>query len=368
MKENRLPVAEPLIGEKELEYVSDAVRSGWVSSRGKYVEMFEGKFAGYCGSAYGVSTANGTVALHLALESLGIGVGDEVIVPTLTFIATANVVTYTGAKPVFCDAQREYWCIDPLRIEEKITPRTRAIIPVHLYGHPADMDPIMELAKRYNLYVIEDAAEAHGAEYKGRKVGSIGDIGAFSFFGNKIITTGEGGMIVTNDQQIAERADLLKNQGTEPSRKYWHPVIGFNYRMTNLQAALGVAQTERLDEFVEKKRLIAKWYQEMVTVDGVTFQSEASWARSAYWMPSIVVDEQKLGVSRDELMERFDERGIETRPVFYSLHTLPPYRDSEEFPVSERLSRGGINLPSGVSLQQGDVARVAGALNELGRP
>ena len=238
----RLPIAEPSLGEKELSYVTECILTGWVSSAGKFVTRFEEIFAEFCGTQHAITTSSGTTALHLALLALGIGPGDEVIVPSLTFIATANAVTYTGASPVFIDSELETWNLDPNLIEEFITPRTKAIIPVHLYGHPVNMAAIVEIAQRHGLVVVEDAAEAHGAKYQGRRVGGIGDLGIFSFYGNKIVTTGEGGMVVTNRADLAEKIRILRGHGMSPERRYWHPVLGYNYRMTNLQAALGVAQ------------------------------------------------------------------------------------------------------------------------------
>ncbi|MEM4522680.1 MAG: DegT/DnrJ/EryC1/StrS aminotransferase family protein, partial [Nitrososphaeria archaeon] len=256
------PVAEPEIGDEELKNVIEAVKSGWVSSKGRFIDEFESSFAKYVGVKYGIATSNGTAALHLALAGLNIGSDDEVIVPDLTFAATINAVLYTRAKPVIVDINPEYWCIDPTKLEKAITSKTKAIILVHLYGHPCDMEPIMEIAEQHNLYVIEDVAEAHGAEYKGRKVGSFGHISCFSFYGNKVITTGEGGMCLTNDREIAERIKILRDHGMSPEKRYWHDVIGFNYRMTNLQAALGLAQLGKIERFIEKKREIAKKYEE----------------------------------------------------------------------------------------------------------
>jgi perosamine synthetase len=236
-----IPVCIPFIGEKELEYVVNCIKMNWISSKGRYVEEFEDKFAKYCGCKYGVSTTSGTTALHLALASLNIKKEDEVIIPAPTMIATAFAVIYCGAKPVLVDAESETWNIDVNKIGEKITEKTKAIMPVHIYGHPSDMDPVMKLAKEHELYVVEDAAEAHGAEYKGRKAGGIGDIGCFSFYANKIITTGEGGMIVTNDEKIAEKARSLKDLAFSKERRFLHTDLGFNYRMTNIQAAIGLA-------------------------------------------------------------------------------------------------------------------------------
>lgn len=360
-----IPVAEPYLGEDELNNVIEAVRSGWVSSKGKFIPEFEGSFAKYCGDKYGVATSNGTAALHLALEALGIGQGDEVIVPTLTFIATANAVRYTGAKPVFADSHPDYWCIDPEKIEQAITPKTKAIIPVHLYGHPCDMDAIIAIAKKHNLYIIEDAAEAHGAEYKGKKVGSFGDTTCFSFFGNKIITTGEGGMCLTNDRELADKMRLLKDHGMRVDKRYWHDFVGFNYRMTNLQAAIGVAQVKRLDEFVERKRTIAKTYSSLLRdIDGVVLPPEMPWAKSVYWMYSILID-TTLMISRDELIKKLGENGIETRPLFYPIHKMPPYESDAVFPIVESLSKRGISLPSGVNLQSQDIAVVAESVKEI---
>lgn len=363
MKERKfIPVAEPELKGKELEYVVRCIETGWVSSMGEFVEKFEEEFAKFCQAKYAVSTANGTVALHLALAGLGIGPKDEVIVPSLTFVATANAVVYTGAKPVFADSEAETWNIDPAEIEKKITKRTRAIIPVHLYGHPANMGPIIELAGKYNLYVIEDAAEAHGAEYKERKVGGIGKVGCFSFYGNKIITTGEGGMVVTNDKKLAERMRFLKDHAMSKERRYYHPEIGFNYRLTNIQAALGVAQLERVDNFIERKRKIASYYNELLTgTPGIVLPPEENWAKNVYWMYSVLVTENSK-LTRDELAKRLKEQGIDSRPFFYPIHKMPPYDKGERLPVAERLSQQGINLPSSVKLSRTDVERVAEAI------
>jgi perosamine synthetase len=362
-----IPVYEPLLGEKELEYVTDCVCSGWVSSLGSYVVRFEESFARFCGVRYGTAVANGTVALHLALRTLDIGPGDEVIVPTLTFVATASAVAHAGARPVFVDAEPDTWNLDPAQVEAAITPRTRAIIPVHLYGHPVDMEPILALAEKHKLWVIEDAAESHGAEYKGRRVGGLGHLGCFSFYGNKIITTGEGGMVVTDDQELAQRATFLKDHAMSSVKRYWHPEIGFNYRLTNLQAALGVAQMERIDEVIRIKRQHAAYYNALLAnVPGLTLPPEAPWALSVYWMYSVLVEEA-YGVGRDELMARLQERGIDSRPFFYPIHTMPPYAAGERFPVAEELSRKGINLPSAATLTEDQIAFIAETLRELSK-
>lgn len=348
-----IPVAEPLLGEKELEYVIDCVKSGWISSMGKYVNEFEGKFSKYCNSKHGVAVANGTVALHLALAALGIGKGDEVIIPDLTFVATANAVLYTGAKPVFVDIDKETWCIDAEKIKAKVNKKTKAIIPVHLYGHPCDMDPIMELAEDKDIQVIEDAAEAHGAEYKGKKVGSIGHVGCFSFYGNKIITTGEGGICLTNDGALAERMRFLKDHGMSKEKRYWHTEVAFNYRMTNIQAAIGVAQLEKIDKVIEIKRKNAALYNSLLKdVKGVVLPAEKKWAKNVYWMYSILVDK------RDELMKKLEKNGIDSRPFFYPIHIMPPYRTNEDFPFTDEISRKGINLPSSPKLTEDEIKKV----------
>ena len=363
-----IPIAEPSLGEEELKNVTEAVKSGWISSKGKFIEEFEQNFSNYCNRRYGVVTSNGTVALHLALKALGIGKGDEVIVPDLTFVAVANTVTYCNAKPVFVDSHPDYWCIDPKKIEEKITSRTKAVIPVHLYGHPCDMDAIMKIAEEHNLYVIEDAAEAHGAEYKSKKVGSYGVVSCFSFYGNKIITTGEGGMCLTNDEELTENMRILRDHGMIPDKRYWYDVVGFNYRMTNLQAAVGVAQLKKLDEFVDKKRQIARWYAEelkdLKEKGLIKLHPEMPGAKCVYWMYSILVEDE-FGMNRDELVKRLEEKGIETRPFFYPMHVMPIYKNSEGFPVAEEISRKGVNLPSGVSLMEGIIEKVVSTIKDI---
>ena len=276
----KIPVAEPDIGKEELENITEAVKSGWISSKGKFILELEEKFSKFIGTKFGVSTSNGTTALHLALEALDIKAGDEVILPTLTFIACANMVKFVGAKPVFVDSHPDYWCIDPKKIEEKLTDKTKAIMPVHLYGHPCDMDPIERIAKKHNLFIIEDCAEAHGAEYRGRKVGSMGTISCFSFYGNKIITTGEGGICLTDDEVLAEKMRIIRDHGMSLQKRYWHEVIGFNYRMTNLQAAIGVAQLGKIDYFINKKRETARMYNQLLNNNGkIVLPPEMPWQK-----------------------------------------------------------------------------------------
>ena len=357
-KRMRLPVAEPSLGEKELSYVTECVLTGWVSSAGKFVTRFEEMFAEYCGTRYAIATSNGTTALHLALLALGIGAGDEVIVPTLTFIATANAVTYTGATPVFVDSEAETWNIDPDLIEQNITPQTKAIIPVHLYGHPAKMNQILEIAKRHNLAVIEDAAEAQGASYQGLTVGGMGELGTFSFYGNKIITTGEGGMVVTNRKDLAEKIRVLRDHGMSKEKRYWHHVLGYNYRMTNIQAALGVAQMERIEQIIATKRQIANTYAAgLRDIPGIKLPPNQTWAENVFWLYSIVIDAQKFGCDRVKLMQQLKAQNIETRPLFPPLHQQPIYNTGQYLPIAENLSQQGLSLPSAATLSINDIKR-----------
>ncbi|MGB9694332.1 MAG: DegT/DnrJ/EryC1/StrS family aminotransferase [Fervidobacterium sp.] len=358
----RIFVAEPEIGKDEIEKVTEAVKSGWVSSKGPLIEEFEEKFAKYIGLKHGIATSNGTAALHLALAALNIKRGDEVIIPTLTFASVANAVIYTGARPVFADSHPDYWCINPNELEGKITEKTRVIIPVHLYGHPCDMESVMKTAKKHDIYVIEDCAEAHGAEYKGRKVGTFGDIACFSFYGNKIITTGEGGMCLTNNDELAQKIRILRDHGMNLEKRYWHEVVGFNYRMTNLQAALGVAQLEKINSFIERKRKIAELYNSLLKdVNGVVLHPEMKWAKNIYWLYSILINEKKFGASRDQLMTELAEKGIETRRFFYPIHTMPPYKkyaNHSAFHVANELSSKGINLPSSTKLTEENIKEI----------
>ena len=354
-----IPISQPSIGEKEIAYVSDAVRSGWVSSLGRYIEAFENQFASFCGTKYALTASNGTTALHLALLAAGIKSGDEVIVPDLTFVATANAVTYIGARPVLVDVESETLCIAPEAIEHAITPRTRAIVPVHLYGHPADMDPINAIAKRHGLIVVEDAAEAHGAEYRGRKVGGLGLCGVFSFYGNKVITSGEGGMITTDDEALFRTAKRLRDHAMSPTRRYWHEEIGYNYRMTNLQAALGLAQLERIDTFLSKRREIMSWYRSRLSSDpSLRLNRDAAWATNAYWMVCVEIN-GLTDAKRQKLMASLRDRGVDSRPYFYPVSDMPMY-PSADTPVAHRYSQSGVNLPSFVDMTEQDVDFVCG--------
>ncbi len=357
--ESFIPVCEPVLDGREREYVLHCLDGNWISSLGKYIPRFEKTFARYCHAAHGVACSSGTAALHLALEALDIQPGDEVIIPAFSLIVSANTVAVIGATPVLVDVEPDTWCIDPRRIEERITPRTRAIMVVHMYGHPADMPRIMDIARRHRLRVIEDCAQAHGATIDDRPVGGIGDVGAFSFYGNKLITTGEGGMLLTNDNAIAQRAALLRNQAFEEER-FVHRAVGFNYRMTNIQAAIGLAQCERLFQKVERKIEIARIYRELLEpCDDIQLPVCRPGAQNVYWMFGIVL-KPSFGPSAAHLRERLAQRGIETRPFFVPLSRQPIYQGDHprwpdlrgDFPVSERLSDCGLYLPSGLSLTE----------------
>ena len=362
-----IPVCEPRLAGNELAYVQRCVETGWISSQGAYVEAFEERFAELCGAKYGIATSNGTTALHLALATLGLGPGDEVIIPTFTMIATANVVRATGARPVFVDSEPHTWNIDPEGIEAKITPRTRAIVPVHTYGHPADMDRIGAIAERHGLAVIEDAAEAHGAEYHGRRAGSLGLAASFSFYANKILTCGEGGMVTTSDPEFARIARILRDHAFSEERHFWHRYPGFNFRMTNMQAAVGLAQCERFDELVARRIENARRYTEGLRgVPGITTPPQAPGIMSVYWMYGLLVDSDRYGRTRDELRELLARRGIETRTFFIPMHLQPIFYTggAERYPVAERLGAGGLYLPSAGTLTERDIGYVVAIVRD----
>jgi perosamine synthetase len=366
-----LPVADTQLDGNELRYVTECIESGWISSAGRFVVDFEQRFAAAMGCRHGVACANGTTALHLALATLGLAPGDEVILPTFTMIATANAVSYTGASPVLVDAEAVTCNMDAAQIEDKLTPRTRAIVVVHTYGHPADMDPILQLARRHGLAVIEDAAEAHGAVYRGRAAGSLGDAAVFSFYGNKIITTGEGGMVTTNNPELARVARRLRDHAFSADRHFWHHYLGFNYRMTNLQAAVGLAQTERLDRLVAARRTNARLYNEALGgVRGLSLPVELADVTNVFWMYALRVEDD-FGCSRDELRRRLARQGIETRTFFIPVHLQPIYFRrfrGQTFPVAEELCRTGLYLPSGPSLTAAEIAWVAERLAAAAAP
>jgi len=361
-----IPVCEPTLGGRELEYVTECIRSNWISSGGRFVHAFEEAYSKQCGARYGIACTSGTTALHLALAALGIGKRDEVILPTFTMIATANAVSYTGAKPVLVDAEPRTWNIDVARVEKKITPRTRVIVPVHTYGHPADMDPLLWLAKKHRLSVVEDAAQAHGAEYKGRKVGSLGFAACFSFYGNKIITTGEGGMITTNDSAFAEKARTLRDHAFSTERHFWHKQLGFNYRMTNLQAAIGLAQTEQFNALVDSRIQNAARYNRLLQgLSGLTLPPQSAGIKNVFWMYAILIEDD-FGLSRDALRKKLASTGIETRSFFIPIHLQPIYRRKfrREFPVSEELCRKGLYLPSSSSLTLKEIETITSQIRK----
>lgn len=366
-----IPVCEPLLAGNELKYVTDAVSTGWISSSGKYVTEFENKFAAYSDCQYGIAVCNGTIALHLALVGLGIGKGDEVILPTFTMIASAFAVCYTGATPVFVDADKDSWNIDVTKIEEKITHRTKAIMPVHIFGKMCKMDVIKSLAEKYNLYILEDAAEAHGATYKGKKAGSFSDMAAFSFFANKNLTTGEGGMVVTSNKEIYDRARYFKNVcfPLDGPRNYQHMDIGYNYRMSNLVAAIGLAQVEKADEYRKMRIRNHKLYRDYLKdVPGIIFQSEPSEdCIDVCWMNTIVIDPEKYGHTKDELIIHLKDNGVDTRLLFTGMHKQKAMLDygcdcSGHYPVCEWLTKNGFYLPSSSNLKECQIAYICNVI------
>lgn len=367
-----IPVAEPDLGPLEEQFVLSAVKSGWVSSIGEYIMQFEKEFALFCDTSYGVSVCNGTVALHLALKAADIGPGDEVIVPALTFVATAAAVCHAGATPVFVDCEAEIGTLDIEAVSRALTPRTKAIIPVHLYGHPVDMDPLLELARSHKLLVIEDAAEAHGALYRGRIVGGLGDMATFSFYGNKILTTGEGGMVTTKDDAIHSRLRILRDHAMDPNRRYWHPEIGYNYRMTNVQAALGVAQLQRYEEISGKRRKVLEAYRSAFAgkEEAVIINPHSDWAEPATWLICALLPEGTSAEKRDLICGKLRQQGFDSRPYFIPLHHMPPYRTfrsvaangGKELIVSDNLAARGFNLPSSTCLSEDVVNNISSAL------
>jgi perosamine synthetase len=367
----KVPLAQPDLSGNEARYVAEAVESTWISSSGPFVERFETEFARLSGSRFALGVANGTVGLHLVLEALGVGPGDEVIVPSLTYIATANAVAYTGASPVFVDVDPVSWCLDVGAVQAAITARTVGIIAVHLYGHPADMDGLSGLAGRNALFLIEDAAEAHGARVRSHPVGGLGTAGVFSFYGNKIVTSGEGGAVTTSDAALDARLRLLRGQGMDPDRRYYFPVRGYNYRLTNVACALLCAQIERFDQMLSSRRTIDWLYRSLLgSLEGLTFQPRADWADPVPWLVSATVGEAAFGVTRDTLADSLADAGVETRPFFIPVHTLPPYQAigaPVHLPVTERLAAHGLNLPTFSGMTEEQVRYVAGAVQATSR-
>lgn len=367
-----LPVAEPDLGPLEERFVLEAVRSGWVSSIGEFIDRLEREFAQFCGVKHCIALSNGTVALHLALVARGVGSGDEVIVPDLTFVATAAAVVHAGATPVLVDVDPTTMCIDPELVERAITPRTKAIIPVHLFGHPAAMDALRDIAKKHGVFLLEDAAEAHGARQGGRRVGSLGDAGTFSFYGNKLITTGEGGCITTDDDGYAKKVRFLKDHAMSPERRYFHPEVGFNYRMTNLQAAIGCAQLSRFEEMRARKAAVLEMYREGLEGSDITLNPSGSGVETVCWLVTAQLPGEWSSDRLAALMRRMrEEHSVDTRPFFVPLHALPPYRGatfiSRGAAVSSALESSGLCLPSSNRLTRDDVLRVMTALRSEAR-
>lgn len=373
-----IAVNEPLIGQAEIENVLECLKTGWISSAGKFIEQFENDWAKACGVRYGVAVSNGTTALEVAVQALELKPGDEVIMPTFTIISCALAVVQAGAIPVLVDSEPRTGGLDVDQVEEKITARTRAIMPVHMYGHPVDMDPLIDLARKHGLIVLEDAAEVHGAEYlSGRagpsptwkRCGGIGDLATFSFFANKLITTGEGGMVVTDNEKLADKMRSLRNLCFRPPRRFYHTELGHNYRLTNLQAAIGVAQIARLDEIVARKRAIAARYtQRLSAISGFRLPLEEAWAKSVYWIYGIVLDDL-LNYDAEEMARRLSAERVETRPYFLGMHEQPVFHDrglfqnsQGQFPVAERLSRRGFYIPSGLAMTDDQIDRTCDAI------
>lgn len=368
-----IPVSEPKIGREEVEYITEAVESGWVSSEGKFISTFEERFATYVQRRYGIAVNNGTNALILALRALNLPQGSEVIIPSFTIISCAIACVYNNLVPVFVDSEEDTWNMDVSKVEEKITKKTKAIMPVHIYGHPVDMDKVLEIAKRFKLYVIEDFAEAIGSEYRGVRCGKFGDISCVSFYANKVITTGEGGMCLTDNKEFAERIRRLRNLAFIPERRFVHYELGFNFRITNIQSAIGLAQLERIQEHVEKKIWIGKKYTKLlkdIEDEGlIKLPVEKEWAKNTYWMYGIVLS-KKLGLKAKEVMKRLEKRGIQTRPFFYPMHLQPAFKKywwfkKESLPVSERLYNYGFYIPSGLTLTEEQITEVANNIKEV---
>lgn len=373
-----IPVNEPRLDGRELEYVTECLQTGWISSSGRFIGQFEDSWAAYCGRRYGVAVCNGTVALQIAVAALNLGPGDEVIMPSFTIISCAMALVFQGAVPVLVDADPVTWCMDVSAVAARITPRTKAIMPVHIYGHPVDMDPLLDLAEKHGLAIVEDAAEAHGAEYlskrgaaeEWRRCGSFGDLSCFSFYANKLVTSGEGGMVVTDDEALAKRLRLLRNLGFGSGRRFLHDELGFNFRMTNVQAAIGKAQVERIDDTVDQKRRIGQRYVEgLASLPGIRLQVERPWARSVWWMNGLVLDKQSSHTAAS-LAQALTALGVETRPFFLGMDRQPALRerglfDGEDYPVTDELAEMGLYLPSGVGLTGEQQEAVIGAVRKV---
>jgi len=365
-----IPVNEPLLNEAARRYVEECITTGWISSEGRFITAFEDSWARYCGVDYGVAVSSGTAALELAVACLELEPGDEVIMPTFTIISCALAITRAGLKPVIVDCDPRTWCLDIDEVAAKITPRTRAIMPVHMYGHPADMDPLLDLARKHNLFIIEDAAESHGATYKGQVVGGIGDLSCFSFYANKIITTGEGGMVLTKHRELSDRLRSLRNLCFRPERRFYHTHAGHNYRLTNIQAAVGLSQVEAIDQHIAQKQWMGKEYTERLSsISQIALPVEEPWATNVYWMYGVVLDDE-VPYDAVELAKRLRAKGVDTRPFFIGMHEQPVLLQQglfagESYPVSERLAKRGLYLPSGLTLTESQLSRVCEAVAEV---
>lgn len=366
-----IPVNQPLLDGNEKRYLMECIDSGWISSEGPFVSEFEKKFAARVGRQHGVAVCNGSAALDAAVVALGIGPGDEVIMPTFTIISCAAAVVRAGATPVLVDSDPLNWNMDVGRIEEKISPKTKAILIVHIFGLPTDVDPILKLAREHGLKILEDAAEMHGQTYRERPCGSFGELSVFSFYPNKHVTTGEGGMIVTDDDLLAERCRSLRNLCFQPRKRFVHEELGWNMRMTNLQAAVGLAQLERLDEFVRRKRAMGRLYTELLRNErSIQLPIRATnYAENIYWVYGVVLSDD-LPFDAEIAMKRLADAGVGTRPFFWPMHEQPVFRKmglfrGESYPVSERLARRGFYLPSGVAVAEEQIERAADAVRQL---
>ena len=358
---NNIPVYEPYLIGNEKKYVNQCLDSNWISSKGEFINKFETKFASYIKVEHATTVSNGTVALHLALMSLSIKKDDEVILPTLSYVASANSIKYVGAKPIFVDSEKDSWNIDPKKIEARITSKTKAIMAVHLYGAICNMEELKKICVRNNLYLIEDVAEGFGTKYNNKYAGTFGDVSTFSFYGNKTITTGEGGMVVSNNKKIIEKVKYLKNQAVSNTKEYWHDDVGYNYRMTNICAAIGLAQLENADLIIKKKIQISSWYKQFLKDSNINFQKESTNSLHSFWMISIIVDNKKL---RDEIRLKLKNNNIETRPLFPPMHSLPMYLDGNSYQIAESLSERGINLPSYPGLNINQVSTICKIINK----
>jgi perosamine synthetase len=359
----RIPIYKPLLNGNEKNYVNECLDSTWISSKGDFINKFENAVCNYIGLNHSTAVCNGTVALHLALVTLGIGEGDEVIVPSFTYIASVSSIVYTGAKPVFVDSLENTWQMDPEDVKKKITNKTKAIMAVHIYGYPCEMNELVKIAKENQIFLIEDCAEALGSKYDGKFCGTFGDISTLSFYGNKILTTGEGGMVLTNDETLYNRAYHFKMHGLVKSREYWHDVIGYNYRMTNICAAIGLAQLETINDRIIKKRELMQWYIELLKELPISYQVETKNIFDSYWMFTIMVETPE---KRENLRDYLKKKGIETRPGFYPVHTMPMFSHKyQKLPIVERIGYCGVSLPSYPSLTYEEVKEISGIISNF---